>query len=164
MPRFPSEPRASRPLTERIALSVIVGLAAQSQVVLIKFRFIRGATEALHLPRAVAATLLDGLTAAQSEKAALWDAASLLNVNAQRLLAVAYPRFTDEDSDPLRTARATSIRLGIADNGAIAEFILSNGAACIVGFTPTVARYLREQLHGLQEVEQSAAGRIQSEP
>ena len=57
MPRPPSEPRASRPIAERIALSLIVGLSADSQVVLIKFRFIRGGTETIHLPKAVAATL-----------------------------------------------------------------------------------------------------------
>ena len=107
MPRPPSEPRASRPVAERIALSLIVGLSADSQVVLIKFRFIRGGTETIHLPKAVAATLLDGLTAAASEKAAVWDAASAVNVNAQQLLAVAFPRFTDEDGDPARIDRAT---------------------------------------------------------
>src|SRR5262245_44789017 len=113
MPRHPSEPRASRPATERIALSLIVGFSAQSRVVLIKFRFIRGATETIHLPSAVATTLLDGLTAAESEKAALWDAASVLNVNAKRLLAVVYPRFTDDDSDAARVGRAISIRLAL---------------------------------------------------
>ena len=163
MPRPPSEPRAPRPIAERIALSLIVGSSADSQVVL-KFRFIRGATETIHLPKAVAATLLDGLTVAESEKAVLWDAASILNENAQRLLAVAYPRFTDEDSQSARTVMATGIRLGIADNGAIVEFIMSNGAARIVGFSPTVARYLREQLHIFQEAEQRAGGGLQSEP
>src|SRR6266404_4612539 len=129
MPRPPSEPRASRPIAERVALSLIVGLSADSQVVLIKFRFIRGATETIHLSKAVAATLLEGLSAAGLEKAAPWDAASMLNVNAQRLLAVAYPRFTDEDSDPAGIDRVTDFRLGIADKGAIVEFISSNGAA-----------------------------------
>ena len=151
-------------MTERIALSVIVGPAAQAETVLIKFRFIRGATETLQLPSAVAATLLDGLTAAESEKAAPWDARSAHNLNAERLLAVAYPRFTDEDNDPLRIGKAIGIRLGIADTGAIVEFVLSDGSTCIVGFTPTVARYLREQLHGLREAGQSGGGRIRSEP
>src|SRR5882724_5215766 len=139
MPRPPSEPRAPRPIAERVALSLIVGLSADSRVVLIKFRFIRVATDTIHLPKVVAATLLQGLTAAQSEKAVPWDAAALLNVNSQRLLAVTYPRFTDEDSDSVRADKATDIRLGIADKGAIVEFILSNGVSRIVGFTPTVA-------------------------
>src|SRR5258707_14957591 len=82
MPRPPSEPRASRPIAERVALSLVVGLSADSQVVLIKFRFIRGATETIHLSKAVAATLLDGLSAAGLVKAAPWEAASVLNVNA----------------------------------------------------------------------------------
>lgn len=162
MPRPPGEPRASRPIAERIALSLIVGLSADSQVVLIKFRFIRGGTETIHLPKAVAATLLDGLTAAGSEKAAVWEAASADDVNAQRLLAVAFPRFTDEDSDSARIDRATGIRLGIADRGAIVEFVLSNGTARIVGFAPTVARHLREQLHSLQEAEQPVRPVMQS--
>ena len=59
MPRPPGEPRASRPITERIALSLIVGPSTQAETVLVKFRFIRGATETLQLPIAVAATLLD---------------------------------------------------------------------------------------------------------
>jgi len=150
VPRPPREPGASRPPSERIALSLIVGFSEQSQIVLIKFRFIRGATETVHLPSAVAATLLDGLTAAESEKAALWDAATVLNVNAKRLLAVVYPRFTDDDSDAARAGKAISIRLGIADNGAVVEFTLSNGAACTVGVTPAVARYLREQLQACE--------------
>jgi hypothetical protein len=164
MPAPRSEPRAARPIAERIALSLVVGYAADLQVVLIKCRFSRGATETIHVPKAVAATLLDGLTAAGSEKAVPWDAASLLNVNAQRLLAVAYPRLTDEDSDPALADRATDIRLGIADKGAIVEFILSDGASRIVGFTPTVARYLREQLHGLREVEQPGGEGIPTQP
>jgi len=98
--------------------------------------------------------LLQGLTAAQTEKAVPWDAAALLNVNSQRLLAVTYPRFTDEDSDSARADKATDIRLGIADKGAIVEFILSNGVSRIVGFTPTVAHYLREQLDILRAAEQ----------
>jgi hypothetical protein len=160
----PGEPRTSRPIAERIALSLIVGLSADSQVVLIKFRFIRGGTETIHLPKAVAATLLEGLTAAGAEKAAAWDAASAVNVNAQRLLAVAFPRFTDEDSDPARIDKATGIRLGIADKGAIVEFVSSDGAARIVGFAPTVALYLREQLHSLLEAEHPIGPGIQSEP
>jgi len=164
MPRPPGEPRASRPITERIALSLIVGPSTQAETVLVKFRFIRGATETLQLPIAVAATLLDGLTAAESEKAGPWDAASGLNVNAERLLAVAYPRFTDEDSHPARIGKVTGIRLGIGDNGAIVEFVLSDGATRFVGFTPTVARHLREQLHGLQEAEPRAGGGVESEP
>ena len=163
MPRPPSEPRASRPIAERIALSLVVGLSADSQVVLIKFRFIRGATETIHLSKAVAATLLDGLSAAGLEKAAPWDAAAVLNVNAERLLAVAYPRFTDEDSDPAGIDKVTDFRLGIADKGAIVEFISSNGAARIVGFTPTVARYLREQLHSLLAPGKPVGEGIQSE-
>ena len=164
MPNPPGEPRASRPIAERIALSLIVGLSADPEVVLIKFRFIRGGTETIHLPKAVAATLLDGLTAAGSEKAAVWAAASADNVNAQRLLAVAFPRFTDEDSDPARTEKATGIRLGFADKGAIVEFVSSDGDARIVGFVPTVARHLREQLHGLLRAEHAVGQGIQSEP
>ena len=164
MPGPPSEPRASRPIAERIALSLVVGLSPDSQVILIKFRFIRGATETIHLSKAVAVTLLAGLSAAGSEKADLWNAASDLNVNAQRLLAVAYPRFTDEDGDSAGIDKATDIRLGIADKGAIAEFILANGATRIVGFTPTVARYLREQLHILEDAGQPVGEGIRSDP
>ena len=163
MRKPPSEPRAARPIAERIALSLVVGCTADSQVVLIKCRFIRGATETIHVPKTVAATLLDGLTAAGSEKAAPWDAASP-NVNAQRLLAVAYPRFTDEDGDPARADKATDIRLGVADKGVIVEFILSDGTSRIVGFTPTVARYLCEQLHGLRGAEQPGGEGIPTEP
>ena len=151
-------------MAERIALSLVVGYAADLQVVLIKCRFSRGATETIHVPTAVAVTLLDGLTAAGSEKAVPWDAASRLNVNAQRLLAVAYPRWTDEDGDPARAHRATDIRLGVADKGVIVEFILSDGASRIVGFTPTVARYLCEQLQSLRGAEQPGGEDIPTEP
>jgi hypothetical protein len=150
MSRPPSEPRASRSVAGRAALSLVVGLSADSQVVLIKFRFIRGATETVHLPRAVAALLLDWLAAAESEKSSLWEVLSASNVNAQRLLAVTYPRLTDEDYDPTQVGVATDLRLGVADKGAIVEFILSNGPSRMVGFAPTVARYLREQLQFLQ--------------
>ena len=147
-----------------MALSLIVGSSADAQVVLIKFRFVRGATETVHLSRAVAATLLDGLTAAESEMAVLWDDAIAGNVNAERLLTVAFPRFTDEDSDPAPSGVATDIRLGIFDKGAIVEFAYSTGTARIVGFAPTVARYLREQLLGLQPAWQRPGGDMLLEP
>src|SRR5258706_10824311 len=162
MRRLSSEPRASQPGAGRMALSLIVGLSADSQVVQIKFRFVRGATETVHLPRAVAATLLQGLAAAES--AALWDDAAVLNVNAQRLLTVAYPRFTDEDSDPRRFRVVTDIRLGVSDRGAIVELAFPSGTSRIVGFAPTVAHYLREQLLGLQEPEQPTGGDMPSGP
>ena len=162
MPRPPSEPRAPRPIAERVALSLIVGLSADSQVVQIKFRFVRGATETVHLPRAVAATLLQGLAAAES--AALWDDAAVLNVNAQRLLTVAYPRFTDEDSDPRRFGIVTDIRLGVSDRGAIVELAFPSGTSRIVGFAPTVAHYLREQLDFLRAAEQPGGEGMQSQP
>jgi hypothetical protein len=164
MPRPPSEPRASRSITERIASSLIVGPAPQSDTVLVKFRFIRGATETIQLERAVAAALLDGLTAAESQMAALWDAAGGLNENAERLLTVAFPRFTDEDSELPRIGKAIDMRLGVADSGAIVEFALSDGSSRIVGFTPTVARHLRGQLQGLQAAVPAPGGDLEPQP
>jgi len=147
----PSERRlASRTASGRVALSLIVGFSPESQISIIKFRFIRGLTETIHLPSAVALALLDGLRAAETEKAEVWSAASALNANAERLLSVVWPRFTDADFDAALVERVIGIRLGVADIGAAVEFTLSTGATSIVGFTPIVAASLLQQLQACE--------------